>query len=109
MNRVSRLLIKLEKYDEAVESINQEIELYAEVKEAPKVGKLTGGLVIVQLKRGDYVAAMKSYQNSFRFETEIELNFLSIILFFVSLVLKKGKVFLNLTSLLFTPFSDASL
>lgn len=108
MNRVSRLLIKLEKYDEAVESINQEIELYAEVKEAPKVGKLTGGLVIVQLKRGDYVAAMKSYQNSFRFETEIELNFLSIILF-VSLVLKKGKVFLNLTSLLFTPFSDASL
>lgn len=74
MNRVSRLLIKLEKYEEAVESINQEIELFAEVKESAKVGKLTGGLVIVQLKRGDYVAATKSYHNSFRFEIFIKIN-----------------------------------
>lgn len=66
LNRLTRLYLKLERYPEAVECIDSDIERYMELHETGRVGQLTTALVLVQLARGDSVAAMKSFQNSFK-------------------------------------------
>ncbi len=54
------------RFEEAAKNIKEEIDMYCEMKEGSKVGRLTTGLVIVHLFRGDSVEANKSYQLSFR-------------------------------------------
>jgi len=65
MSRISKIHLKLEQYDKAAESIAREVTTYISVQEVSKVGKLTTGLVLVHLLRGDSIAAQKAYQRAF--------------------------------------------
>uniref|UniRef100_A0A1I8AL01 Gamma-soluble NSF attachment protein n=1 Tax=Steinernema glaseri TaxID=37863 RepID=A0A1I8AL01_9BILA len=61
LTRITKLNLKLERYDEAAESVRDEIEKYKEVNEAGRAGQLTTGLVLILLAKGDAVAATKAY------------------------------------------------
>jgi len=65
MSRISKIHLKLEQYDKAAASIAREVDTYVGVQEYAKVGKLTTGLVLVHLIRGDSIAAQKAYQRAF--------------------------------------------
>lgn len=67
LNRLTKLYLRQEKYADAAANIEIEIETYIELQEPGKVGQLTTALVLVQLARGDSIAADKSYQNSFKY------------------------------------------
>ncbi|CAK1553961.1 unnamed protein product [Leptosia nina] len=62
ISKASRLLVKLEKYDEAVDSLRREIGFHLEGGNTAAVGRLTVAIVLVQLARGDAVAAEKAYK-----------------------------------------------
>lgn len=49
-------------YDEAADAIRREIGMYQEVKHWQSIGRLTVALVLVQLARGDQVAAEKAFK-----------------------------------------------
>lgn len=60
--KVSRLMVKLKMFDQAANAILREISLNQATESYSQIGRLTVGLVLVQLARGDYVAAEKSYK-----------------------------------------------
>lgn len=61
-SRVSRLNVKMQKYDAATDAIRREI-CYHQAGENPHaIGRLTVALVLVQLARGDSVAAEKAFR-----------------------------------------------
>ncbi|XP_072756248.1 gamma-soluble NSF attachment protein [Anoplolepis gracilipes] len=62
MSKAARLLVKLQMYDEAADAIRREIGMYQEVKLWQSLGRLTVALVLVQLARGDQVAAEKAFK-----------------------------------------------
>ncbi|KZC12743.1 PREDICTED: gamma-soluble NSF attachment protein-like [Dufourea novaeangliae] len=62
MSKVARLLVKLQMYDEAADAIRREIGMHQQIDHAPSVGRLTVALVLVQLARGDQVAAEKAFK-----------------------------------------------
>ena len=62
MSKVARLLVKLQMYDEAADAIRREIGMHQAIDHAPSVGRLTVVLVLVQLARGDQVAAEKAFK-----------------------------------------------
>lgn len=62
MSKVARLLVKLQMYDEAADAIRREIGMYQDVKLWQSLGRLTVALVLVQLARGDQVAAEKAFK-----------------------------------------------
>ncbi|XP_032527249.2 gamma-soluble NSF attachment protein isoform X1 [Danaus plexippus] len=62
ISKSSRILVKMERYDEAVDSIRREIGFHQESGNINAVGRLTVAIVLVQLARGDAVAAEKAYK-----------------------------------------------
>lgn len=62
MSKVARLLVKLQMYDEAADAIRREIGMHQQTDHTPSVGRLTVALVLVQLARGDQVAAEKAFK-----------------------------------------------
>ncbi|XP_053971871.1 gamma-soluble NSF attachment protein-like [Hylaeus volcanicus] len=62
MSKVARLLVKLQMYDEAADAIRREIGMHQQIDHVPSVGRLTVALVLVQLARGDQVAAEKAFK-----------------------------------------------
>ncbi|XP_038216567.1 gamma-soluble NSF attachment protein [Zerene cesonia] len=62
ISKASRLLVKLERFDEAVDSLRREIGFHLEGGHTAAVGRLTVAIVMVQLARGDAVAAEKAYK-----------------------------------------------
>ncbi|KAJ2954081.1 hypothetical protein O0L34_g2296 [Tuta absoluta] len=62
ISKSSRILVKLERYDEAVDSLRREIGFHQESGNTGAVGRLTVAIVLVQLARGDAVAAEKAYK-----------------------------------------------
>ncbi|XP_020296066.1 gamma-soluble NSF attachment protein-like isoform X2 [Pseudomyrmex gracilis] len=62
VSKAARLLVKLQRYDEAADAIRREIGLYQEIKLWPSIGRLTVVLVLVQLARSDQVAAEKAFK-----------------------------------------------
>ncbi|CAF4743943.1 unnamed protein product [Pieris macdunnoughi] len=62
ISKASRLLVKLERYDEALDSLRREIGFHLESGYTGAVGRLTVAIVLVQLARGDAVAAEKAYK-----------------------------------------------
>jgi len=50
-------------YDEAADAIRREIGMYQDVKLWQSLGRLTVALVLVQLARGDQVAAKRPSKN----------------------------------------------
>ncbi|KAK8737101.1 hypothetical protein OTU49_004803, partial [Cherax quadricarinatus] len=61
-SRVSRLNVKLQKYDAATDAIRREICFHQAGENNPAIGRLTVALVLVQLARGDPVAAEKAFR-----------------------------------------------
>lgn len=54
--------MKLQRYDLAVDAIRREIGLHQQIDHQPSIGRLTVALVLVQLARGDQVAAEKAFK-----------------------------------------------
>lgn len=61
-SKVSRLLVKLGYYDQAADAIRREMGLYQQTESYGLIGRLTVALVLVQLARGDQVAAEKAFK-----------------------------------------------
>ncbi|KAK6758282.1 hypothetical protein RB195_015849 [Necator americanus] len=62
LSQITRLNLRLERYNEAAAAIRDEIEKYVEVKESGRIGQLAIALVLVKLALSDSVAAAKCYQ-----------------------------------------------
>lgn len=62
MSKVGRLLVKLQMYDQAADAIRREIGMHQQIDHVPSVGRLAVALVLVQLARGDQVAAEKAFK-----------------------------------------------
>ncbi|KAI4495297.1 hypothetical protein M0804_001498 [Polistes exclamans] len=62
MSKVARLLVKLQSYDQAADAIRREIGMHQQIDHIQSVGRLAVALVLVQLARGDQVAAEKAFK-----------------------------------------------
>lgn len=62
MSKVARILVKLGMYDQAADAVRQEIGMHQQIDHQPSVGRLAVVLVLVQLARGDQVAAEKAFK-----------------------------------------------
>ncbi|OXU24566.1 hypothetical protein TSAR_000776 [Trichomalopsis sarcophagae] len=62
MSKVARILVKLGMYDQAADAVRQEIGMHQQIDHQPSVGRLAVALVLVQLARGDQVAAEKAFK-----------------------------------------------
>ena len=51
-----------ERYDQAADSLRREIGLHEQSEQVGAIGRLAVALVLVQLARGDYVAAEKAFK-----------------------------------------------
>ncbi|XP_034652141.1 gamma-soluble NSF attachment protein [Drosophila subobscura] len=61
-SKVSRILVKLRRYDEATQAIKREIGLNQQTESYGQIGRLVVALVLVQLARGDSVEAEKAFR-----------------------------------------------
>ncbi|XP_012268519.1 gamma-soluble NSF attachment protein-like isoform X2 [Athalia rosae] len=62
MSKVARILVKLRMYDQAADAVRREIGMHQQIDHTPSVGRLAVALVLVQLARGDQVAAEKAFK-----------------------------------------------
>ncbi|XP_008549734.1 gamma-soluble NSF attachment protein isoform X1 [Microplitis demolitor] len=62
LSRVARIFVKLKKFDEAANAIRREIDMHQRIEHQPSVGRLAVVLVLIQLARGDQVAAEKAFR-----------------------------------------------
>ncbi|XP_062847262.1 N-ethylmaleimide-sensitive factor attachment protein, gamma a [Trichomycterus rosablanca] len=65
LGKASRLLVRQKKFDEAAVSIQKEKNMYRDIENYPTCFKKTIAQVLVQLHRGDYVAADKCVRESY--------------------------------------------
>ncbi|EDW61108.1 gamma-soluble NSF attachment protein [Drosophila virilis] len=61
-SKVSRILVKLQRFEEATKALKTEIGLYQQTESFGQIGRLVVALVLVQLARGDSVEAEKSFR-----------------------------------------------
>jgi gamma-soluble NSF attachment protein len=61
-SKVARILVKLNMFDQAADSIRREIGLHQESEQTGAIGRLAVALVLVQLAREDCVAAEKAFK-----------------------------------------------
>ncbi|XP_015586077.1 gamma-soluble NSF attachment protein [Cephus cinctus] len=62
MSKAARILVKLKMYDQAADAIRREIGMHQQIDHISSVGRLAVALVLVQLARGDQVAAEKAFK-----------------------------------------------
>ncbi|GLH02231.1 Gamma-soluble NSF attachment protein [Gryllus bimaculatus] len=62
MSKVARILVKLRMFDEAADALRREIGFHQQSEQVQAIGRLAVCLVLVQLGRGDYVAAEKDFK-----------------------------------------------
>lgn len=62
MPKKSADIINCGRYDKAATAIRQEIGLHQQSEHLPAIGRLAVALVLVQLARGDTVAAEKAFK-----------------------------------------------
>lgn len=62
ISKTARILVKLQLYDRAATAIRREIGLHQQSEHLPAIGRLAVALVLVQLARGDTVAAEKAFK-----------------------------------------------
>lgn len=62
MSKVARIFVKLRQYDNAADAIRREIGLHQQNESYQATGRLAVALVLVQLARGDVVAAEKAFK-----------------------------------------------
>ncbi|XP_060576433.1 gamma-soluble NSF attachment protein-like [Ruditapes philippinarum] len=64
IGKAGRLLINLERYEEAIECLTKEINFYAAAENYAMINKLVLAVVLIKLTLGDYVAADQFYRSS---------------------------------------------
>lgn len=62
ISKVARIMVKLQMFDQAADAIRREIGLHQQSDNIPAIGRLAVALVLVQLARGDTVAAEKAFK-----------------------------------------------
>jgi len=62
ISKTARILVKLQMYDQAADAVRREISLHQQTENLPAIGRLAVVLVLVQLARGDTVAAEKAFK-----------------------------------------------
>ncbi|KAJ9575623.1 hypothetical protein L9F63_007557, partial [Diploptera punctata] len=62
ISKVARIMVKLQMYDQAADAIRREIGLHQQSENISAIGRLAVALVLVQLARGDTVAAEKAFK-----------------------------------------------
>lgn len=62
VSKTARILVKLKMYDQAADAVRREIGLHQQSENLPAIGRLAVVLVLVQLARGDTVAAEKAFK-----------------------------------------------
>ncbi|PSN48741.1 Gamma-soluble NSF attachment protein [Blattella germanica] len=62
ISKVARIMVKLQMYDQAADAIRREIGLHQQSENISAIGRLAVALVLVQLARGDFVAAEKAFK-----------------------------------------------
>ncbi|CAH0547480.1 unnamed protein product [Brassicogethes aeneus] len=62
VSKVARIYVKLQQYDLAADAIRRELGLHQENESYQATGRLVVALVLVQLARGDVVAAEKAFK-----------------------------------------------
>ncbi|XP_043655232.1 gamma-soluble NSF attachment protein [Drosophila teissieri] len=61
-SKVSRILVRLKKYEEAIKALKKEISLNLQTKSFGQVGRLVVALILVQLTLQDFVDAKKTFK-----------------------------------------------
>lgn len=61
-SKVARIMVKLGMYDKATDAIRREIGFHQSNENTGSIGRLAVALVLVQLARGDTVAAEKAFK-----------------------------------------------
>jgi tetratricopeptide (TPR) repeat protein len=61
-SKIARIMVKLGMFDQAADAIRREIGLHSQAESYQAIGRLAVALVLVQLARGDYVAAEKAFK-----------------------------------------------
>jgi gamma-soluble NSF attachment protein len=61
-SKVARIMVKLGMYDQATDAIRREIGFHQSNENTGSIGRLAVALVLVQLARGDTVAAEKAFK-----------------------------------------------
>lgn len=64
IGKAGRLLIRLQRYEEAIACLNKEIDFYAAADNFAMINKLVLGVVLLKLTLGDYTAADQFYRSS---------------------------------------------
>lgn len=62
VSKVARIMVKLQMYDHAADAVRREIGLHQQAECTSAIGRLAVALVLVQLARGDTVAAEKAFK-----------------------------------------------
>ncbi|RZF44222.1 hypothetical protein LSTR_LSTR003862 [Laodelphax striatellus] len=62
VSKTARILVRLGMYDKAADAIKREIGFHQQSEHLPAIGRLAVALVLVQLARGDTVAAEKAFK-----------------------------------------------
>lgn len=72
--KVSRLLVKLKRYDDAAEMLKKEVQYHLMSENHRAAGRLVIAQVLVHLIREDYVAADKAFKEGYSFVEKEEAN-----------------------------------
>ncbi|KAL4234965.1 hypothetical protein ACF0H5_006606 [Mactra antiquata] len=64
IGKAGRLLINLQRYEEAIECLSKEIQFYAAAENYAMISKLVLAVVMLKLTLGDYVAADQFYNSA---------------------------------------------
>ncbi|XP_076057010.1 gamma Soluble NSF attachment protein 1 [Oratosquilla oratoria] len=79
-SKVCRLSVKMQTWDRAVDSILREIGFHQQSENNDAIGRLTVALVLVQLARGDTVAADKAFRDWGSYSDQEEVRTLGSLL-----------------------------
>ncbi|XP_065344803.1 gamma-soluble NSF attachment protein [Cloeon dipterum] len=61
-SKVARIMVKLGMYDQATDAVRREIGMHQQNESTGSIGRLAVALVLIQLARGDTVAAEKAFK-----------------------------------------------
>ena len=62
LSRAAKLQVRCKKFEESVESLQKSLNIYVGIGgNNAAAGRSAAGLVMVQLMRGDHIAAMRGY------------------------------------------------
>ncbi|GAB6032682.1 hypothetical protein CHUAL_011558 [Chamberlinius hualienensis] len=80
LGKAARLQLKLQMLDDASATVEREIEMNVEGGNPPAAGRLTIGIILIHLSRGDVVAAQKAFQSGRNLICEEEVDMVDMLI-----------------------------